>query len=144
MNPQGDNPWLFLADLNAALNGLATILIVVGLVAIKRKKETLHKAMMLSAAAVSAVFLVSYLWYHYQVGSVKYSGPEGLLRTTYFVILISHIVLAAVQLPLIILTILHGLRDRREKHRRLARITAPIWLYVSITGVVVYYMLYHL
>ena len=98
---------------------------------------------MLSAVTVSALFLVSYLTYHYMVGSVKFEG-EGAIRWVYFTILISHVVLAVVQTPMIIITVIRGLKDQREKHKRLARITAPIWLYVSLTGVVVYVMLYWL
>ena len=131
----------YLADLNAALNATAFVLICCGLIAIRRGNERAHKVWMLSAVTVSALFLVSYLTYHYMVGSVKFEG-EGAIRWVYFTILISHIVLAVVQTPLIIMTVIRGLRDQREKHKRLARITAPIWLYVSLTGVVVYVMLY--
>lgn len=149
----GDNPFAVLADVNAGLNALSTVLIVAGLAAIKARNERLHKALMLSAAAASAAFLASYLLYHYNVGSVKFER-EGLIRTVYLVILVTHIVLAAVQLPLILRTIWLGVRidgasddvpgaaNLRAKHRTLARVTAPIWLYVSVTGVVVYYMLY--
>ena len=131
-----------LADVDATLNAIATVLIVAGLIAIKRGNESLHKKMMLSATAVSALFLVSYLTYHYTVGSVKYAGT-GTIRTVYFVLLISHIILAAVQVPLILLTLRAAFRGDRAKHRRLARITAPIWLYVSVTGVIIYAMLWH-
>jgi uncharacterized membrane protein YozB (DUF420 family) len=134
---------LDLPHLNAALNATATVLIVAGLVAIKRRRERLHKVLMLAAFATSAAFLASYLTYHLSAPPVKFA-KEGWLRPVYFAILVSHIVLAAVQLPLIIATIVLGLRDRRAKHRRLAKITAPIWLYVSVTGVVVYWMLYRL
>ena len=137
-----ESAFAWLADLNAALNGVATVLIAAGLVAIKARREALHKVLMLSAVAVSAAFLTSYLIYHYRVGSVAFTG-QGWVRWVYFPLLISHIVLAAVQVPLIVLTVWYGLRDRRDRHRRLAKITAPIWLYVSITGVVVYWMLYH-
>ena len=132
-----------LADLNASLNAVALILIISGLIAIKRGNEALHKKLMLSAAGVSALFLVSYLTYHLNAEPVKYKG-EGFMRTVYFIILISHVILAIVQVPLIVLTILWGLQDKRARHRKLARVTAPIWLYVSITGVVVYLMLYRL
>jgi uncharacterized membrane protein YozB (DUF420 family) len=132
-----------LPDLNAALNATALVLICCGLVAIKRGRETLHKRLMLSAAAVSLAFLASYVVYHLQVGQVRYQG-QGALRVLYLAILFSHVVLAIVQVPLILATIWYGLRDRRERHRRLARITAPIWLYVSLTGIVVYLMLYQL
>lgn len=133
--------YTILADVDAALNATAFVLIVCGLLAIKRGNEALHKVLMLSATAVSAAFLVCYLTYHFNAEAVKFQG-QGAIRTIYFVILVSHIVLAVVQVPLIVGTILHGLRDDREKHRKWARITAPIWLYVSITGVVIYVMLY--
>ncbi len=132
-----------LADVDAVLNAGATVLIVAGLIAIKRGKEKLHKCLMLSAAAVSALFLVSYLTYHFNVGSIEF-GHQGPVRVIYFAILITHVILAVVQVPLILRTIYLGLRDRREQHKRWARITAPVWLYVSVTGVVVYVMLYHL
>ncbi len=133
----------FLADVNATLNATAFVLAVSGLVAIKKRKELAHKRLMLSAAIVSALFLASYLTYHLTCESVKFQG-EGAIRYVYFAILISHVILAVVQVPLILRTIYLGLRDRREQHKRWARITAPVWLYVSVTGVVVYLMLYHL
>ena len=123
---QTANTWFFLKEVNASLNGLAVILIVMGYFAIKLGNESLHKKLMLSAALVSVLFLVSYLIYHYQIGSVGYQG-EGIKRSLYFVVLISHIILAAIQLPMIILVIVWGLQDKRQKHRRLARITLPIW-----------------
>ncbi len=132
----------FLADVNATLNATAFVLTVAGLVAIKRGKESTHKRFMLSAASVSALFLASYLTYHLTCPPVTFGG-EGAIRYVYFVILISHVILAVVLAPLLITTVILGLRDRREKHRRFAKITAPIWIYVSITGVVVYVMLYH-
>jgi len=132
-----------LADIDAALNGLAFVLICAGLVAIKRGKVELHKKLMLAAVGVSAVFLVCYLTYHLNAEPVKFAG-EGTIRTVYFTLLISHIVLAAVQVPLILRTVYLGLKDRREQHKKWAKVTTPIWLYVSITGVVVYFMLYHM
>ena len=131
-----------LADVNATLNLLATILIVSGLVAIKRHNERAHKVLMLSAASMSALFLISYVVYHLNGEPVSFAG-EGVARVVYLVILATHVVLAIVQVPLILLTIWRGLRDDRARHRRLARITAPIWLYVSVTGVIVYLLLYH-
>lgn len=133
----------FLPHLNATLNSCAFVLIVAGLIAIKRRRERLHVRLMLSATAVSALFLTSYLIYHRLAGHVVFTG-EGWLRAVYLSLLWSHIVLAAVQVPLILATIWLGLRDRRAAHRRLAKITAPVWLYVSVTGVVVYVMLYRL
>lgn len=135
------NPWFFLKEVNASLNALALLLLILGWIAIKRGHEGRHKACMLSAAGVSALFLTSYLTYHAQIGSVGYSG-QGTWRVIYFIILISHVILAVVQVPLILMVISRGLKDERERHRRLARITLPIWLYVSATGVIVYLMLY--
>jgi uncharacterized membrane protein YozB (DUF420 family) len=131
-----------LAHVDAALNLTATVLIVTGLLAIRRGSVGLHRRCMLAAAAVSAVFLVCYLTYHLNAEPVRFQG-QGLVRPVYFALLGSHIVLAVVQVPLILRTIWLGLQDRREQHKRWARITAPIWLYVSVTGVVVYLLLYH-
>ena len=139
----GSFDYRILADVDAFLNGVTTVLIIAGLLAIKRGNEKLHKRLMLTAAVVSALFLASYLTYHANVGSVEYEG-EGPIRAVYYAILITHVVLAVVQVPLILRTLYLGLKDRRQQHRRWARITAPVWLYVSVTGVVVYLMLYHL
>ncbi len=136
-----------LPTLNAILNATATVLLVTGLVLIKRRRERAHKAVMLSAFCVSVVFLCSYLvyhthlMYHTQAGHMEFTGgpPVSYL---YFAILVSHVVLAAIVPFLAMLTIYWGLRDRRDKHRKMARWTFPIWLYVSITGVVIYLMLY--
>lgn len=133
----------FLADVDASLNGLAFVLICAGLVAIKRGKVELHKKLMLSAVAVSAVFLACYLTYHFTTPPVKFVH-EGWINWVYYPLLISHIVLAVVQVPLILRTVYLGLQDRRAQHKKWAKVTTPIWLYVSITGVVVYFMLYHL
>lgn len=131
-----------LADVDAALNAIATVLIVAALLAVKRGAIELHKKLIWAAAGVSALFLISYLTYHATTEPVKFKG-QGAIVPVYYALLISHIVLAAVQVPLILRTIWLGVKDRREQHRRWARITAPIWLYVSITGVVVYGLLYH-
>tara|TARA_R110002072_G_scaffold67163_3_gene165046 strand:+ start:42766 stop:43188 length:423 start_codon:yes stop_codon:yes gene_type:complete len=131
-----------LADIDAILNGIAFVLICSGLIAIKRGNVELHKKLMLSALGCSALFLVSYLTYHATCESVKYQG-EGAMRSVYFTLLITHVVLAAVQVPLILRTAWLGLKDRREQHKKWAKVTTPIWLYVSITGVVIYWMLYH-
>lgn len=138
-----DFDFRILADVNASLNALAFVLIVAGLVAIKRGREDLHKGLMIAATSVSALFLCSYLTYHLNAEPVKFAG-EGAIRTVYFAILISHVVLAAVQVPLILAAVWTGLKDRRARHRKLVKITAPIWLYVSVTGVVVYVMLYRM
>lgn len=132
-----------LPALNATLNGLAAVMLVVGWLLIKRGRVLAHRNMMLAAFGVSTLFLISYLVYHFKVGSVRFTGPAGV-RTVYLAILFSHIVLAATVPVLAIITIYLGLKDRRAKHRQFARWTFPIWLYVSITGVVIYVMLYHL
>lgn len=132
-----------LADVDAALNGVAFVLICAGLLAVKRGNVELHKKLMLAAVATSALFLACYLTYHATCESVKFQG-EGAIRPVYFTLLISHIVLAAVQVPLILRTVYLGLKDRREAHKKWAKVTTPIWLYVSITGVVIYWMLYHM
>jgi len=127
--------------LNASLNACATLFIIGGLIAIHRKKTHVHAAMMATALVISAVFLVSYLIYHYHVGHVRFAG-EGMVRPVYFTILITHVILAIANLPMIILTVIPALRQRFDKHKRIAKWTAPIWLYVSITGVIVYVMCY--
>jgi len=132
-----------LPALNAALNAAATLLLVVGYLLIKGRRETAHRNTMLTAFGVSVAFLICYLVYHFQVGSVKFTHPSPA-RYAYYAILISHILLATAVPVLAIVTIWAGLADRRERHRRWARWTFPIWLYVSITGVVIYVMLYHL
>lgn len=134
---------MMLPSVNAGLNGLASVLLVAGGLAIKNGKEEQHKLLMMSAFVVSAVFLVFYLIYHAQVGHVVYEGT-GLSRVIYLVLLIPHIILAGVQVPLILITMYHAIQDNREKHRKFARWTLPIWLYVSVTGVLVYLMVFHL
>ena len=132
-----------LATTNAVLNGLATLLLVAGWVFIRRGNWQAHRAAMGAAFVVSAVFLVCYLTYHYLVGHVPFQG-QGPVRTVYFAILISHIILA-VFVPILALRMFFlAWKGRWEAHRRLGRITLPIWLYVSVTGVVIYLMLYWL
>jgi uncharacterized membrane protein YozB (DUF420 family) len=130
-----------LPTLNAVLNGTSAVLLAFGYLFIRRKKVNLHKACMVSAFVVSTLFLVSYLIYHYHAGSKPFPG-EGWTRPLYFAILISHVILATVTLPLSLVTLARGLRGRFEKHRSIARWALPIWLYVSVTGVAVYLMLY--
>ena len=130
-----------LPALNASLNGVATVLLSVGYVLIRQGRETAHRGCMLAAFGCSVLFLISYLIYHFQVGSVPYQGV-GWSRVVYFSVLISHVMLAAIVPFLALITLTRGLRGRRELHKRIARWTLPIWLYVSITGVVVYWMLY--
>lgn len=135
-----------LPSVNATLNGTSAILLVAGYVAVRMRRILIHKTCMLSALAVSTVFLASYLYYHFVVRGGKptaFTG-EGGARVVYFAVLGSHTLLAAVTAPLAVITAYLGLRDRLVRHRRIAHWTLPIWLYVSITGVVVYWMLYHL
>jgi len=132
-----------LPTLNATLNGMSAVLLGCGYRFIRRREIRAHRACMLAAFGVSIVFLTSYLVYHYQVGSVRFQGA-GWVRPIYFVLLISHTILAAMVPPLAIVTLSRALRARFDRHRRIARWTLPIWLYVSVTGVVVYVMLYHL
>ncbi len=129
--------------LNAALNAVVSVLLAAGFGFIRAKRFAAHKACMLTAVAVSAVFLASYLYYHYHAGSTPFQG-QGFVRTLYFTILISHTILAAVILPLVIITVTLALRGRIERHRRIARWTLPLWFYVSVTGVVIYWMLYQM
>lgn len=130
-----------LPTLNASLNALAATLLVAGFAAIRSGRVPVHRACMLGACAASALFLASYLTYHFQVPVTPFKG-QGPVRWVYFAILIPHVVLAAVMLPLVLLTLLRALRGNFERHRRIARFTLPIWLYVSVTGVLVYLMLY--
>ncbi|MEO6596119.1 MAG: DUF420 domain-containing protein [Planctomycetota bacterium] len=132
-----------LADVDAVLNAIAFVLICAGLVAIKSGHIELHKKLMLSAVGVSALFLISYLTYHLNAPPVKFTR-EGWIRPVYFALLISHVVLAVVQVPLILRTVYLGLKDRRVQHKKWAKVTTPIWLYVSLTGVIVYVMLYRM
>jgi putative membrane protein len=130
-----------LPSLNATLNGISTILLVAGWLSIRAGKKAAHIGFMVSALAVSAAFLTSYLIYHYHVGSIPFRG-QGEIRYVYFFILITHILLAMVNLPMIILTVVPAIRQRFDKHKRIARWTLPVWLYVSVTGVIVYFMCY--
>lgn len=132
-----------LPRLNAILNGLATVLLIVGFVMIRRGKWKAHRNVMLSAFGVSVVFLISYLTYHYLRGGLSTPfGGEGVIKVIYYFILITHIALAAVVPVLAIITLNRGLRKRYPQHKKIARWTYPIWLYVSVTGVLVYLMLY--
>lgn len=130
---------------NASLNAVCAVLLVAGYVAIRRRREKLHRDFMLSALIVSTVFLSCYLYHHIVVmqgRSTTFLG-QGWIRPAYYAMLLSHVVLAAVATPLALFVAYLGLRDRRDRHRRLARWTLPVWLYVSITGVLVYWLLYH-
>lgn len=132
-----------LPSLNALLNGTAAVLLVWGYTLIRRKQVETHRKVMQTAFVVSCIFLVSYLVYHYQVGSVRFP-KTGVIRTVYLSILTSHTILAAAVPILAIITLRRGRAGRFDRHRRIARWTLPVWLYVSVTGVVVYVMLYHL
>jgi len=132
-----------LPALNATLNAACAVLLLLAYRAIRRREIERHRALMLAAAVVSLLFLASYLTYHARVGSVRFLG-QGPARMVYFTILISHTVLAAVIVPLVLRSLWLGLKRRDFRHRRIARWTFPLWLYVSVTGVVIYAMLYHL
>jgi len=132
-----------LPALNAALNATSALLLLTGYVLIKRQQREAHEKVMLAALTSSALFLISYVVYHLQVGSVRFT-LTGPIRVVYFFILITHVVLAIVIVPLVIATSLRAFRRRFEAHRRIARVTLPLWGYVSVTGVLVYWMLYHL
>ncbi|HXQ98312.1 MAG TPA: DUF420 domain-containing protein [Candidatus Limnocylindrales bacterium] len=131
------------AALNASLNALSAVLLSVGFVMIRRRRIRAHRACMLSAFFVSTAFLISYVTYHIRVGNVLFQG-QGWIRPVYFTLLISHVTLAIVILPLALITLSRALREQFDRHRRIARWTLPLWLYVSVTGVIVYVMLYHL
>ncbi len=128
---------------NAALNAASALFLFLGYAAVRGGRIETHRRWMLSAAATSTVFLTSYLAYHARVGSVRFTG-QGTVRTVYFTILLTHTVLAVVIVPLVLRTLYLGLRRRDDRHRRIARWTLPLWIYVSVTGVVVYWMLYRL
>jgi len=129
-----------LATVNATLNGVAAIFLAAGFYFIRRRQIAAHRACMLTAFAVSVVFLICYLTYHYQVGDVRFQG-HGTVRPVYFTILITNISLTV---PLSIFTLPRALRSRFDAHRRIARWTWPVWMYVSVTGVIVYLMVYHI
>jgi uncharacterized membrane protein YozB (DUF420 family) len=132
-----------LPSVNAALNATAAVLLVWGYTLIRRKRIQTHRKVMLAAFATSSVFLICYIVYHVKVGSVHFP-KTGAIRTVYFSILGTHTLLAATVPVLAIITLNRGLGQRFDKHRKIARWTLPIWLYVSVTGVVVYLMLYHM
>jgi putative membrane protein len=132
-----------LPALNASLNGLSAIFLITAYTLIRRGQRQLHKRFMLAALVTSAAFLVSYVIYHANAGSRPFPGT-GVIRAIYFAILITHVVLAATILPLALTTTARGLAARYERHVAIARWTLPLWLYVSVTGVVIYLMLYQL
>src|SRR4051794_872536 len=130
-----------LPAVNATLNGLSGVLLLIGYALIRSRKVELHRKVMLAAFTTSSLFLVCYIVYHAQVGSVRFVR-QGFVRPLYFTILITHVTLAALVLPMAIVTLSRGLKARYPQHRKIARWTFPIWLYVSVTGVLVYVLLY--
>jgi putative membrane protein len=129
--------------LNAILNASSSIFMTIGYFYIRQKNRTAHRNCMIGAITSSTLFLISYLIYHATHGATKFAG-QGLVRPVYFIVLFTHTVLAAVALPLVIRTFYLGWKDELSRHKKIAKWTFPIWLYVSVTGVVVYFMLYHL
>lgn len=132
-----------LPTVNALLNTTSAAFLLLGWILIRRGHREGHRRAMLGALTCSALFLASYLAYHFQVGSVRFTG-EGPIRTAYFALLLSHTILAVVIVPLVLMTVIRALRGRFEAHRRIARVTLPLWAWVSVSGVAVYWMLYRL
>lgn len=132
-----------LPTVNAVLNAVSALFLISGYIMIRRKKVSIHRALMVAALIASVLFLSSYLYYHYHAGSKRFPGT-GWARPVYFSILISHTILAGIVPPMALITVYRALKGQFERHRRIARWTLPIWLYVSITGVIVYWMLYRM
>jgi uncharacterized membrane protein YozB (DUF420 family) len=130
-----------LPAINASLNAISGVLLVIGYALMRARRIDLHRRVMIAAFFTSSLFLICYLIYHAQVGSVRFTR-EGFVRPVYFTILVTHVTLAAAVLPLAIITLTRGLKGRYPRHRAIARWTFPIWLYVSVTGVIVYVLLY--
>lgn len=127
--------------INACLNMLSSVFLILGWITVKKNKVEAHKKLMITAFATSALFLACYLYYHFTAGHFKFTG-EGTIRTVYFIILVPHILLAMVMVPMILRTFYLAFKDEREKHRKIAKVTLPIWLYVSLTGVILYLYIY--
>ena len=125
---------------NAFINGLCSILLITSFIMIKKKRIDIHKKLNLTTFVLSALFLITYITYHFYMKETSYGG-EGIMRSVYYFILISHIILAALVLPMVLMSFYYGLYNKVEKHRKLVRFTFPIWLYVTITGVLVYLMI---
>ena len=136
-------PLEWFPTINACLNGVAAVLMVGGYAMVRRRRTAAHHRLMLSALAVSGLFLMSYLYYHAHAGATRFAGA-GWIRPVYFALLGSHTVLAVAVLPLVSVTVVRALRGGFHDHRRIAGWTLPVWLYVSVTGVVIYVLLYHL
>ncbi len=134
-------PLMSLPAVNATLNGACTVFLVAGYAFIRNRKIALHRFCMVTAFLCSTVFLVLYLYFHFHAGLIRFGG-QGWIRPVYFTILITHTTLAIVIVPLVLMTLTRALRERFAQHRAIARWTLPLWLYVSITGVVVYWLLY--
>lgn len=132
-----------LPHFQATMNLLCTAALLTGYYFIKKENKEAHKKSMVTALSASVIFMVSYLYYHYNVGTYKFGG-EGSIRTVYFTILFTHTVLSVVMLPMIVLTVYRAFRQDFERHPKIARWTLPIWLYVSVTGIIIYTMLYHM
>jgi uncharacterized membrane protein YozB (DUF420 family) len=132
-----------LPAVNASLNGLSALLLGAGYACIRSGRRDAHRNCMAAALVSSTLFLTSYLVYHFHVGSVRFTG-QGPIRTAYFAILLTHTILAVLIVPLVATTVTRALRERFDAHRRIARITLPLWTYVSVTGVIIYWMLYRL
>jgi uncharacterized membrane protein YozB (DUF420 family) len=130
-----------LPEINAALNGLSAVLLLCGFAFIRNRKIKWHEFCMLGAFTCSSVFLASYLYFHFHAGVIRFGG-QGWIRPVYFALLVSHTTLAIVIVPLVLITLSRALRERFDRHRAIARWTFPLWLYVSVTGVIVYYLLY--
>jgi len=137
------NDYSIFPAINATLNGTSAVLLVTAHRMIQRGRMAAHRALMLTAVFTSSLFLISYVYYHVHVGSVRFQG-RGWSRPVYFSILTSHTILAIAILPLVVITLSRALRERFDRHKAIARWTYPLWLYVSVTGVVIYFMLYHL
>jgi len=133
--------YAYFPALIASLNGTSATLLLVGRYFIARGKMAAHRACMIAAVVASALFLACYVYFHAHVGNIRFLG-EGVWRTVYFLLLIPHVILAIVIVPLVIITLMRGLRGRYDRHRAIARWTWPLWMYVSVTGVLVYFMLY--
>ena len=133
--------YAYFPALIASLNGASAVLLVVGRSLIKRGKLAAHRACMIAAIASSALFLACYLYFHAHVGDIRFLG-QGVWHTIYLLVLLPHVTLAIVIVPMVMITLSRGLRERYDKHRAIARWTWPLWMYVSVTGVLVYFMLY--
>lgn len=136
-------PLSFLPSVNAALNATSAVLLVAGYYCIRQRRERTHRICMLAAFAVSILFLISYGIYHFHVGTTRFAG-QGWIRPVYFALLFSHTLLAALVPFLVLITLSRALRQQFARHRAIARWTLPLWLYVSVTGVLIYWLLYHL